>query len=109
MFRRSRHNTKSIFIFNQEDYDLSKRIVRDNGKINHICKPNNSRVFQNLSQDKKSTYKTLNEFEVLAPAGWNEKDQPFTTDMTKGQFTGRYGYGLITSLFVSQSSLFQIS
>ena len=62
MFKRSRHNNLSIFLISQDYYELPKRTIRANGNIYHIFKANNFRDVQNLSQDKASTDKSLNEF-----------------------------------------------
>ena len=49
--------------------------------------------------------KTLNEFKNFTNICWNEKYQPFTIDMTKDKFCGRYRLGL-NSIFVPDSSPF---
>ena len=105
MFKRSRHNNLSIFLISQDYYDLAKRTIRAKGNIYHIFKPNNFRVVQNLYQDNASVDMTLSEFQNLTNAGWNEKYQPITIDMTKDNFTGRYRVG-INSTFVQDSSSF---
>ena len=43
MFKRSRHNNKSLFIISQDYYELPKKTIRANGIIYHIFKPNNFR------------------------------------------------------------------
>ena len=48
---------------------------------------------------------TLNEFKFLASTCWNEQFQPFTIDMTKDKYTGRYRLGL-NSIIVPDSSPF---
>ena len=42
-FKRSRQNNLSIFIIRQDYYDLPKRMIRANGNIYQIFKPNNFR------------------------------------------------------------------
>ena len=103
MFKRSRHNNLSIFIINQDYYELSKKTIRCNGNIFHIFKPNNFRDVLNLYQDKSSMDMTLNEFKLLTSTCWNEKYQPLTIDMTKDKYTGRYRLGL-NSIFVPNTS-----
>ena len=88
MFKRSRHNNFSIFLISQDYYELSKKIIRCNGNIFHIFKPNNFRDVQNLYQDNASMDMTLNEFKLLTSTCWNEKYQPLTIDMTKDKYTG---------------------
>ena len=105
MFKRSRHNTLSIFIISQDYYEIPKRTIRATGNIFHIFKPNNFRDVQNIYQDKASVDMTLNEFIYLTGTCWNEKHQPLTIGMTKYKYTGRYRLGLI-SIFVPESSAF---
>ena len=105
MFKRSRHNNLSIFIISQDYYELSKKTIRCNGNIYHIFKPNNFRDVINLYQDKSSMDMTLNEFKLLTSTCWNEKYQPFTIDMTKDKYTGRYRLG-INSIFVPDTTPF---
>ena len=73
MFKRSRHNSLSIFINSQDYYELPKRTIRANGNIYHIFKPNNFRDVLNLYQDKSSMDMTLNDFKILTSTFWNEK------------------------------------
>ena len=94
MFKRSRHNTTSIFIISQDYYELSKRTIRATGNIYHILKRNNFRDFQNLYQDKAGMDMTFNEFKFSTSSCWNEKYQPLTTDMTKEKYAGGYRSGL---------------
>ena len=94
MFTRSTHNILSIFKISQDYYEQPKRTIRANGIIYHIFKANNFRNVQNLYHDKSSMDMTLNEFRLLTSTCWNEKYQPFTNDMTKDKFTGRYRLGL---------------
>ena len=54
MFKRGRHNNLSIFLINQDFYELPKRTIRANGNTYHIFKPNNFRDVQSLYQDKAS-------------------------------------------------------
>ena len=107
LFKRSRHNNLSIFIFSQDYYDLPKKTIRANGNIYYKFKPNSFRDVQNLYQDRASMDMTVNEFKYLTNACWNEKNQPLTIDMTKDRYQGRYRLGL-TSIFVPASSLFHI-
>ena len=86
MFKRSRHNKLSIFIMNQDYYELSKKTIRCNGNIFHLFIPNNFRDVLYLYQDKSSMDKTVNEFKLLTPNRWNEKYQTLTIDMTKDKF-----------------------
>ena len=105
MFKRPRHNNLSIFIINQDYYELSKKTTRCNGNIFHIFKPNNFRDVLNLYEDKSSMDMTLNEFKLLTSTSWNGKYQPLTIDMTEDKYTGRYRLGL-NSIFVPDSSPF---
>ena len=105
MFKRGRHNNLSIFKISQEYYELPRRMIRANGNIYHIFKPNSFRDVQNIYQDKASIDITLNEFKYLTSICWNEKYQPLTFDMTKDKYTGLYRLGL-NSIFVPDSSLF---
>ena len=77
-------------------------MIRANGNIYHISKPNNFRDVQNLYQDKASMYMTPNEFKYLTRTCWKEKYQPLTIDMTKDRYQVRYRLGL-NSLFVLDS------
>ena len=105
MFKRSRHNSKSLFIIGQDYYELSKRTKRCNGNIYHIFKPNNFRDVQNLYQDKASMDMSLNEFKYLTSTCWNAKYEPLIFDMTKDKYQGRFRLGL-NSIFVPDSSPF---
>ena len=105
MFKRSRHNILTIFKTSQDYYELSKKLIRCNGNIFHIFKPNNSLDVRNIYQDKISMDMTLTEFKLLTSTCWNEKYQPLTLDMTKDKYTGRYRLGL-SSIFVPSSSSF---
>ena len=105
MFKRSRHNHLSIFIISQDYYELSKKTIRCNGNIYHIFKPNNFRDVQNLYQEKASMDMTLNEFKNLTIICWDKKYNPFTIDMTKDKYTGRYRLGL-NSIFVPGTTPF---
>ena len=73
LFKRSFHNSLSVFIISQEHYDLPKLILRANGNIYHIFEPNSFRDIQNLYQDKASIDMTLSEFKCLNSACWDEK------------------------------------
>ena len=75
MFKRSRHNNLSIYIFSQDYYELPKRNVRANGNIYHTFKPNNFRDVQKLYQDKASMDMRLNEFKYLTSICWDKKYQ----------------------------------
>ena len=90
MFKISRHNNLSIFIISQDYYELPKRTIRANGNMYHIFKPNSFRDVQTLYQDKAFMDMSLNEFNYLTYTCWNKNYQPFTIDMTKDKFTGRY-------------------
>ena len=65
MFKRSRPNNLSIFIFSQDYYELPKRTIRAKGIIYQIFKPKCFRGVRNLFQDKASMDMTLNEFKYL--------------------------------------------
>ena len=105
MFKRSRHNNLPMFIISQGYYELPKKTIRTNGKISHIFKPNKFLEVRNIYQDKASMDMTLNEFKDLTSTCFNEKYQPFTIDMTKDKFTGRYRLGL-KSIFVPNTTSF---
>ena len=105
LFKRSRLNNLSIFIINQDYYELSEKTIRCNGNVYHIFKPNNFRDVQNLYQDKASLNMTLNEFKYLTNTCWNEQYQPLTIDMTKDKYTRRYRLEL-NCIFVPNSSPF---
>ena len=99
MFKRSRHSNLSIFIINQDYYELPKLTIRAIGKIYHIFKPNIFRDVQILFQDKASRDMTLNEFEYFTSTCWDRKNQPLTIDKTKDNFSGRQRLGS-NSLFI---------
>ena len=105
MFKRSRHNSLSFFIFSQDYYELPKRTIRANGNIYHIFKPNNFRDVRNFYQDKASMDMTLNEFKLITSTCWNENYQPLTIDMSKDRYQAHYRLGL-NSIFVPNSSPF---
>ena len=105
IFKRSRHNSLSIFIISQDYYELPKKTIRANGEIYHIFKPYLFRDVKNLYQDKASMDMTLNEFKYLTSTCWNEKHQAHTIDMTKNRYQDRYWLGL-NSIFVPNSSPF---
>ena len=88
MFKRSRHNSLSMFIISQDYYELPKRTIRANGNIYHIFKTNNLRDVLNIFQDKSSTDMTLNEIKLITSTCWNENYQPLTIDMTKDRYEG---------------------
>ena len=102
MFKGFRHNNLSFFIINQDYYEKPRRMIRSNGNIYQIFKPNNFRDGQNLYQDKASMDMTFNKFNYLYFACWNKKYQPSAIDMTKDKNTGRYRLRL-NSLFVPYS------
>ena len=83
MFKRSRHNTLSIFIISQDYYEIPKRMIRENGNIYHIFKPNNFLDVRNIYQEKATMDMTLDEFKYLTRTCWNEQYQPLTIDMKK--------------------------
>ena len=105
MFKRSRHNNLSIFIFSQDYSKLPKKTIRAMGNIYHIFKPNNFLDVRIIYQDKASMDMTLDEFKYLTSTCCNEKYQPLTIGMTKDKFFGRYRLGL-NSIFVPNSSPF---
>ena len=105
MFKRSRHNTLSIFIISQDYYELSKKTIRCKGNIFQLFKPHNFLDVRNIYQDKASMDMTLNEFNLLTSTCWNKIYQPLTFVMTKDKYTGRYRLGL-NSIFVPYSSPF---
>ena len=105
MFKRGRQKNLSVFIINQDYYELPKRTIRANGNIYHIFKPINFRDVQNLYQDIASMDMTLNEFKLLTSTCWNKKYQPPTIDMTKDKYTGCYRLGL-NSIIVPDSIAF---
>ena len=72
MFKRSRHNSLSIFLISQDYYELSKKTIRCNGNIYQIFKPNNFRDVINLYQGKASMDMNLNEFKYLTTTCWNK-------------------------------------
>ena len=72
MFKRSRHNSLSIFIISQDYYELPKGTIRANGNIYHIFIPNNFRDVQNLYQDQASMDMTLNGFKNLTSTCWDK-------------------------------------
>ena len=83
IFKRSRHNILSNFIFSQDYNELPKKTIRDNGNIYHIFEPNNFSDVRKIYQDKASMDMTLDEFKYLSSTCWKEKYQPPTIDMTK--------------------------
>ena len=105
MFKRSRHNILSIFIINQDYYELPKKTIRANGKIYHIFKPNNFLDGRKIYQDKASMDMTLDEMKYITSTCGVKNYQPFTIDMTKDKYAGRYRLGL-NSKFVPDSSPF---
>ena len=105
MFKRSRHNNLSIFIISQDYHELSKKILRCNGIIFHIFKPNSFLDVRNLYQDKASMDMTIDEFKYLTSTCWNQKYQPLTIDMTKDKYQGCYRLGL-NSMFVPNTTPF---
>ena len=105
LFKRSRYKYLSIFLINQDYYELSKRTIRTNANICHIFKPHKLRDVLSLHQDKNSKDMLLNEFKYLPCTCWNEKLKHLTIDMTKDKCTGRYRLGL-NSKFVPGTSPF---
>ena len=105
VFKRSRHNSLSIFIISQDYYELPKKTIRANGNIYHIFKPNNFLEVRDICQDKAPMNPTSGEFKLLTSTCWNENYQPLTIHMTKDRFHGRYRLGL-HSLFMPNSSPF---
>ena len=88
MFKISRHNNLSIFIFSQDYYELSRKTIRANGNIYHIFKANSFLNVRNYYQDKASMDMALGDFKYLSSTCWNEKYQPLTIDMTKPAHDG---------------------
>ena len=103
MFKISKHNKLSIFIFSQDYYELPNRTIRANGNIYHIFKPNKFRHLLKIYQDKSSMDMTLNEFRLLTSPCWNEIYQSLTIDMTQDKNTGRYHLGFKSSLVPNSS------
>ena len=106
MFKRSRLINFSIFIINQDYYELPKKTIRANGNIYHKFQPNNFLDVRSFYQNKASMVMCLNEYKYLNSNCWNEKYQPPTIDMTKDKYCGRYRLGL-NGLFVPNSSPFE--
>ena len=73
MFKRSRQNNLSIFIFSQDYYEIPKRTIRANGNIYHKFEPNIVRDVVIIYQDKSSMGMTLNEFKYLTSTCWNKQ------------------------------------
>ena len=88
MFKRSRHNSLSIFIISQDYFELPKRTIRANGNIYHIFKPNTFRDVQNIIQYKTSMDMNVNDFKLLTSICWNKNYQPISIDVTKDKYTG---------------------
>ena len=105
MFKRSRQKNLSIFLFNQDYYELPKLPTRANENIYHILKPNNFRGVQNVYQDKTSIDMVPNGFNLITSTCWTDKCLPLTTDMTKEKNNRRYRLGL-SSLFVPDTNPF---
>ena len=105
MFKRSRHDTFSNFLFSQDYYELRKRTIRANGSFCPTFKPNNYRGEQSLYQDKASTDMTYNEYKYSTSTFWDEKFQPLTIDTAKDKYTGRYRLGL-NFLFIPNTNPF---
>ena len=108
MFKRSRLNNLSVFIFSQEYYELPKKTIRANGNICHIFKPKKFRDVLKIHQDKSSMDMTLNEFKFSTITCWTEKYQSLTIDMTKDKYTGRYRLGL-NSKFIPIVIIFNLT
>ena len=89
-FKRSRQSNSSVFIINQDYFELPKGSIRANDNTYDIFKPNNFRDVQNLCQDKASMDMTLDEFKYLKNTCWDRKYQPLTTDTSKDKYTGSY-------------------
>ena len=65
MFKRSRHNSLSIFVIAQDYYELPKETIRAKGNIYHIFRPNNFLDVRTFYQDKAGMDMTLDEFNYL--------------------------------------------
>ena len=72
MFKRSRHNNLSIFIINQDFYEIPNRTIPAHGSIYHIFKLNSSRDVQSFYQEKASMDMNLNEFKYLTSTCWDK-------------------------------------
>ena len=105
-FKRSRHKNSSIFIINQDYYELPKRTIRANGTLYHIFEANNFRDVKNLYQDKQYMDMTNKGIKYLSSSCSGEKYQPLAIDMTENKKTGRYRLGL-NSLFVPNTNPFR--
>ena len=105
MFKQRCDNNLTIFIISQDHCERPKRMIRANGNIYHIFKPNSLLDVRNIYQDKASMDMTLDEYKYLTSTCWNEQYQPLTIDMTKNRYTGCYRLGL-NSIFVPNSSPF---
>ena len=90
MFKRSRHDSLSIFIISQDYYELSTRTIRAKGNTYRVCEPDSFRDVQYLYQDKTSMDMSFNESKFLISTCWDEKYQPLTIVMTKVKYIGRY-------------------
>ena len=75
MFKRSRRNYLSIFIINQDCYELPKETIRAKGKIYHIFKPNSFRDVLNIYQDKSSMKMIVHRFKKLTSICWTKRYQ----------------------------------
>ena len=105
MFKRSRHNTISGFIFSQSVYELAKRTTRANGKTYHIFKPNVFGDFPGLYQNKATKVETIDKPTFLTSTCVNKRYQPLTIDMTEDKYTGR-NHLRSNSKFVPDGSFF---
>ena len=88
MFKRSRLEKLSIFIINQDYYELPKETIRAKRDFYRVFKPNTYADVQKLYQDKASMDLILEELKLLSSTCWNERYQPLTIIMTKDKFTG---------------------
>ena len=86
IIKRSRHNNSSLFIICQDYYELPTEKIKAYGNIYHIFKPNIFLDIRNNYQNNASMDLTLDEFNYLTSTCWNEKDQTFTTDITKNNY-----------------------
>ena len=73
MLKPSRHNNKSIFKISQYFYELFKKMIRVNGNICQVFKPNTYRDVQNFYQDKASMDLTPSDFIYLTFTCWIKK------------------------------------
>ena len=74
LYKRSRHINLSLYIINQDYYELSKKTICTNGKIYYIFIPNIYRAVLNIYQDKSSMDMNNKEFKLPTSTCSNEKN-----------------------------------